>query len=64
MGQGECSIIFAYNGSQYDNYREQELIHNKITSLAGRRMVDAPLTLILPLAYLHYATIHIGIEHQ
>jgi hypothetical protein len=64
MGQGECSIIFAYKGSQYNNYREQELIHMKITSLPEGRIVDAPLTLILPLAYLHYATIHFGIEHQ
>ena len=58
------AFSFAYNGGHYDYYRWQQLIYILITWLTGQKIVDAPLTLILPQACAHYATIHFGLEHQ
>jgi len=64
MGQGECSILFAYKGGQYNDYRLERLINILITWHTGPKVVDTLLTFILPQVYPHYTTIHFGTEHQ
>jgi len=39
-------------------------MHILITWLTGRKIVDAPLTLILPQVYPQYATSYFGIDYQ
>jgi len=55
---------FAYWASQYRNYEWSQPFAKQITNGARPKIVDAPLTLILPWAYPQYVIIYFGVIYH
>jgi len=61
----ECEVrSFAYKASQYRIYEWSEPFAKQITNDARPKIVDAPLTLILPWAYPQYGMIYCGVIYH
>jgi hypothetical protein len=56
--------IFAHKTSQNSIYRYYGYVALGINHSARPKIVNAPLTLILPQAYPHYVTSYFGIHYQ
>ena len=64
MGQGAWGSLFAYEASQYPIYEWSQPIAKQITNDARPKIIDAPLTLILPWAYPQFVIIYFGIIYH
>ena len=56
--------LLAHKTSQNSIYRHWWLSRALINHSARPKIIDAPLTLILPQAYPHYVTSYFGIDYQ
>jgi len=63
-GRVGFTFYFVYKGSKYFVYDYLQPIAHKITQDTGPRIIDAPLTLILPQVYPQYAIIWFGVVHH
>jgi hypothetical protein len=63
-GRERFTVSFAYKGSESCVYDYMQPIAPKINQDTWPRIVDAPLTLILPRVYPQYAIIWFGVVHH
>jgi len=63
-GKERQARSFAYRAGQYFIYEWSQPIAKQITNDAGPRIVDPPLTLILPWVFPQYVIIYFGIVYH
>jgi hypothetical protein len=64
LGRERFTVAFAYKGSENCVYGYLQPIAHNITQDTWPRVVDAPLTLILPWVYPQYPIIWFGVFHH
>jgi len=63
-GRENCPVSFTYEGSQCFVYDNLQPIAQQITQDTWLRIVDVPLTLILPWVFPHHAIIWFGVVYH